>query len=330
MAALTSASSSQPAKVGTFDWIFEFGRIASFFASEYTGITNRSTSRVLVAGCGTSKLSAQLADMGFGTVVSVDNDADCIAHMSEMHRNDSRMQWFVHDLVEPQSTISSFHGTDGSFDMIVDKGTLDAILVEGSIYTMLYEIHRLIRMGGRYVVFSINTEQLLAPLLSMESLGFQVTCHEVVDVKLNASKATNGSNENSNNTVGGDAEGLIVSTVAICTKIRETSLIDRKQLENEERMVLDRFFQEEQPYLTAEEEQRIRVQFELMGGHENEFFSLDLQGAYNVMFDRAMGGMGDELEYSFDMFLHDVKSFILRKQGYMNADEAIEFLRTVQ
>ena len=328
MAALISSSSK---KVGTFDWIFEFGRIASFFDSAYTGIFNRSTSRILVAGCGTSKLSAQLADIGFGEVVSVDNDVDCIAHMSELHRNDSRMQWFVHDLVEPQNTISSFHGIDGSFDMIVDKGTLDAILVEGSIYTMLYEIHRLIRMGGCYVVFSINTEQLLAPLLSMESLGFHVTCHEIVDVKLNGH---NGSNENgcnsSNNTVGGDAEGLIVSTVAICTKIRETTLIDRKQLENEERMVLDRFFQQEQPYLTAEEENRIRVQFESMGGHENEFFSLDLQGAYNVMFDRAMGGMGDELEYSFDMFLHDVKSFILRKHGYMNADEAIEFLRTVQ
>ena len=329
MAALTS--SQLPTKVGTFDWIFEFGRIASFFDSQYIGIVNRSISRILVAGCGTSKLSAQLADMGFGDVVSVDNDADCIAHMSELHRNDSRMQWFVHDLVEPQNTISSFHGIDGSFDMIVDKGTLDAILVEGSIHTMLYEIHRLIRMGGCYVVFSINAEQLLAPLLSMESLGFQVTCHEIVDVKLNGAHATNGSNGcNSTNTTGGEAEGLIVSTVAICTKIRETTLIDQKQLENEERMILDRFFQEEQPYLTAEEEHRIRVQFESMGGHENEFFSLDLQGAYDVMFDRAMGGMGDELEYSFDMFLHDMKSFISRKNGYMNADEAIEFLRTVQ
>ena len=330
-AAATAIAAADVPKVGTFDWIFEFSRIQGFFASAYTGIADPSRSRVLVAGCGTSKLSAQLvADVGYGEVVSVDNDAGCIAHMAEVHRADPRLRWCVHDLVEPHTTVVTFPERDASFDLVVDKGTLDAVLVEGAVHSMLAEVHRLLRVGGVYLVFSINSDRLLHPLLSMDALGFDVACHDVVDP---APGAAAGSRDRKGGAGAAHAEGLVVSTVAVCRKCRTD--VDLVRLADEEARVLDVYFKEEQPLLTAEEEERVRDYYAAMatGAHgimdTGRGPSLDLPTAYRGMFDVAMGGC-DELGYSYELFLEDVERFTLQEPDRMTADEAVEFLRTMQ
>jgi 2-polyprenyl-3-methyl-5-hydroxy-6-metoxy-1,4-benzoquinol methylase len=135
---------AQQVKVGTFDWITEFDDINGFLEPTFTGLGHiaKHDVRVLVAGCGTSVLSIQLADSGFGEIVSVDNDSECISHMKNLHHNDQRLQWFTYDMVDPSSTPLSDELSNndlGLFDMIVDKGTLDAILVEGLFYMTTYE-----------------------------------------------------------------------------------------------------------------------------------------------------------------------------------------------
>jgi ribosomal protein L11 methylase PrmA len=68
--------SAQDCKIGNFDWITEYDEIELYLQSDYTGLSNKKDDlRVLVAGCGTSKLSLQLADSGFGEIISVDNDS---------------------------------------------------------------------------------------------------------------------------------------------------------------------------------------------------------------------------------------------------------------
>ena len=131
-----AAFEAQKDKIGNFDWITEYDEIEGFLQSNYTGLThiNKKDTRVLVAGCGTSQLSFQLANSGFGEIISVDNDEECISHMKKMHFGDERLKWYVYDMVEPESTSPSQEFLDivlGKFDLIVDKGTLDAILVEG-------------------------------------------------------------------------------------------------------------------------------------------------------------------------------------------------------
>lgn len=126
----------QNSKVGSFDWITEFDGIERYLEPLFIGLDHipKEKIRVLVAGCGTSKLSAELADKGFGLIVSVDNDAECIAHMKRMHSGDERLQWFTYDMVDPEASSASLATRNGlgTFEMIVDKGTLDAILVEGT------------------------------------------------------------------------------------------------------------------------------------------------------------------------------------------------------
>ena len=131
-----SKFNAQENKIGNFDWITEFNEIEEYLQNKFTGLDKieKCNVRVLVIGCGTSKLSAQLADAGFGEVVSIDNDSECISHMKKMHRDDERLKWFTYDIVEPESLQTDEHTTNiilGKFDLVVDKGTLDAILVEG-------------------------------------------------------------------------------------------------------------------------------------------------------------------------------------------------------
>ena len=75
-----SKLSAQENKIGNFDWITEFNEIEEYLQNKFTGLEkiDKCNVRVLVIGCGTSKLSVQLAHSGFGEVVSVDNDCECI------------------------------------------------------------------------------------------------------------------------------------------------------------------------------------------------------------------------------------------------------------
>ena len=124
---------AQENKIGNFDWITDYDEIEEYLQNKFTGLEriDRDKVRVLVVGCGTSKLSVQLADSGFEQVVSVDNDGECISHMKKMHDGDERLRWYTYDMVEPESLSCSIKTDLGKFDLIVDKGTLDAILVEG-------------------------------------------------------------------------------------------------------------------------------------------------------------------------------------------------------
>lgn len=60
---------------------------------------------------------------------------------------------------------------DETFAVVVDKGTLDALLVDGSaenmekIEKMFSEIERVLRKGGRYLCISLLQEHILNKIL---------------------------------------------------------------------------------------------------------------------------------------------------------------------
>ncbi|GFU29034.1 eEF1A lysine and N-terminal methyltransferase, partial [Nephila pilipes] len=60
---------------------------------------------------------------------------------------------------------------EGSFSVVIDKGTLDALLTDTSqevndrIDTMFSQIDRVLRNGGRYLCFSLLQEHVLNKLL---------------------------------------------------------------------------------------------------------------------------------------------------------------------
>lgn len=53
---------------------------------------------------------------------------------------------------------------------------------------------------------------------------------------------------------------------------------------------------------------------------------LSLQQAYSVLFTANLSSLG----YTWELFMEDIQDFPLLRDGKMNADEAIEFIRTKQ
>jgi hypothetical protein len=200
---------------------------------------------------------------------------------------------------------------------------------------MLHEVHRMLEVGGVYLVFSLNTENLLGPLLGTAALGFDITCHKINKKRIKqATKNHAGANLEESDTVLG--------TVVICKKRRHT-VVDLERLAEEERAVMDNYFKVELPYLTTEQEQKIRENFEGCflsskynkdhnsavigsgGAVLNDNWRLTLYEAYNAMFEGE-----DNLEYSYDLFQEDIASYPLENKDFMTVTEALAFLQTMQ
>uniref|UniRef100_A0A8C5PAS9 EEF1A lysine methyltransferase 4 n=1 Tax=Leptobrachium leishanense TaxID=445787 RepID=A0A8C5PAS9_9ANUR len=78
--------------------------------------------RGLVLGCGTSSLSADLHTDGVHPIVSIDYSTVCIEEMVEKHAGVPDMRWLVMDARQ-------LDFPDESFDLVIEKGTLDALMV---------------------------------------------------------------------------------------------------------------------------------------------------------------------------------------------------------
>lgn len=65
--------------------------------------------------------------------------------------------------------------SDGEYSVVLDKGTLDALMTDEKEETMdkvdrmLSEINRVLRLGGRYICVSLAQEHILRKVLSFFS-----------------------------------------------------------------------------------------------------------------------------------------------------------------
>ncbi|KAL4151211.1 hypothetical protein PRNP1_008160 [Phytophthora ramorum] len=122
--------------------------------------------RVLVVGCGNSALSGDLAADGFSQLLSVDFSARVI---DEMRRKLPALRWEVMDMTRMQTL------EDASFDLVLDKGALDALMAEDTAEVrqdatrMLQEVRRVLAPGGRYCCVTMAQDFILQHLLGFFS-----------------------------------------------------------------------------------------------------------------------------------------------------------------
>ena len=107
---------------GNYDWIADYQAIRQFLTPEFLEVG--LDARLLIVGCGTSTLSENLYASGFHNIVNVDIDAKQIELMRSVHADKPNMSWIVADLCDARLALPN----DGSFDVAIDKGTLDALL----------------------------------------------------------------------------------------------------------------------------------------------------------------------------------------------------------
>jgi len=136
------------------------------------------TTRLLVVGCGNSDLSAQLYDDGFENVTNVDFSKVCIADMLRKNlRLRPRMKWLVMD-----ATAMKFDAA--SFDAVLDKGALDALMGEEGEEgerqgaALLAECARC-AAGGVVAVVSLLQDHVLRLLLRTFRAGWALSIEQV-------------------------------------------------------------------------------------------------------------------------------------------------------
>eukprot|EP00002_Diphylleia_rotans_P019990 TRINITY_DN3876_c0_g1_i2.p1 TRINITY_DN3876_c0_g1~~TRINITY_DN3876_c0_g1_i2.p1 ORF type:complete len:207 (+),score=52.21 TRINITY_DN3876_c0_g1_i2:60-680(+) len=117
--------------------------------------------RILNAGCGNSELSRELYQDGCKSVVGVDFSPICIEQMKQRHTEFPELEWLVMDVMSMDGI------ADESFDVVIDKGTIDAIMCErGDVWEVdpaikhdvdrvVSEYYRVLKKGGYciYITF---------------------------------------------------------------------------------------------------------------------------------------------------------------------------------
>ncbi|KIY48139.1 S-adenosyl-L-methionine-dependent methyltransferase [Fistulina hepatica ATCC 64428] len=102
----------------TFDWFKTYADISDMIR----GIIPDKSSRILMLGCGNSTLSEDMWSDGYHDIVNIDYSSIVIEQMRRRH---PWLEMDVRDLQFP----------DGSFDIAIDKGTMDAMMtLKGDVW----------------------------------------------------------------------------------------------------------------------------------------------------------------------------------------------------
>ncbi|XP_070492061.1 eEF1A lysine and N-terminal methyltransferase homolog [Chironomus tepperi] len=139
-----------------FDWYGEFPELCGVL-SKYI----KTKDKILNVGCGNSKLSVDMFNTGYTAITNIDISEVVIDQMKKTHRN-------IGEWIQMDATKMTFE--DESHTVILDKGTLDAMMSEESESEMVLnyfkEVKRVLKNGGRFVIISLLQSHILETLLN--------------------------------------------------------------------------------------------------------------------------------------------------------------------
>jgi len=136
-----------------YDWLVKCNDIQQYIVPKMTS----KDAKILIVGCGNSSFSADLYDCGYKNIINIDFSEVCIARMQQKHAESRpEMSWVTMDMTE-----LLFH--DQEFDIVIDKASMDALLVdEGDVWDpeestisivdkMCAGISRVLKPGGLFL-----------------------------------------------------------------------------------------------------------------------------------------------------------------------------------
>lgn len=142
-----------------FEWFCDYEDIRPFFHEFALPVLNTSSSRppkMLVAGCGNSHLTCDLYDDLCADEMAVEiwnvDYAEAAIARARAAAGGRRLRHAVADLrALPEETFR-----EKSFDVVVDKGTMDALFCAGpsSVQRFAAELRRVLRPGGMVLMMS--------------------------------------------------------------------------------------------------------------------------------------------------------------------------------
>ncbi|THH18050.1 hypothetical protein EW146_g2868 [Bondarzewia mesenterica] len=109
---------TQESDGASFDWFKKYDEVAPFIRE---AIPDKNA-RILMLGCGNSTLSEDMYDDGYKNITNIDYSNVVIEQMKRKHQTTRpEMEWLEMD-------IRDLKFEDASFDVAIDKGTMDAMM----------------------------------------------------------------------------------------------------------------------------------------------------------------------------------------------------------
>jgi len=157
----------------TFEWYGTFLELCGILAKYI-----KKTDLILHLGCGNSALSADMYDFGYTSIINVDYSQTVINQMSMRYADRPLMKWEVED-------VTKLSYEDDKYNVIVDKGTLDAIFNDtdeatvAKVETMFSEVTRVLKKGGRFILVTLAQDFILNKVMQYFSKDWLVRIHKI-------------------------------------------------------------------------------------------------------------------------------------------------------
>ena len=106
---------------GFFDWYANWSQLKNYIEAL---IKPEDNPKILMVGCGNSRLSGEMYNDGYTNITNIDISDVVIEKMKTVYSESCPlMTWQVADA----TNMPEFE--DGQFDMVIDKGTFDALIL---------------------------------------------------------------------------------------------------------------------------------------------------------------------------------------------------------
>lgn len=174
-----------------YDWYMSYGDIREYLLKDaLEGMPPKENIKVLIVGCGTSDVGINMVSDGFGNITCIDYSEVAIRKMSEKHKQTKGLTYKVGD-------VRALDFQTNTFDLIIDKGTLDSILcgengVENS-NRMTDEIYRVLKPNGKLVEITYGSPETRVHYLSNApwTIDYSPFCQRYMYVAKKGSTASN-------------------------------------------------------------------------------------------------------------------------------------------
>ncbi|KAK4482583.1 hypothetical protein RD792_009746 [Penstemon davidsonii] len=164
----------------TFEWYAEWPRLRNLLTTHLSFPSPSPPPEelsILVPGCGNSKMSEHLYDVGFKNITNIDFSKVVISDMLRRNvRERPEMKWRIMDMTNMQFVNESFYA-------ILDKGGLDALMEPelgprlGNLY--LSEVKRLLKAGGKFICLTLAESHVLDILFAKFRIGWKMCLHAI-------------------------------------------------------------------------------------------------------------------------------------------------------
>ncbi|WCJ20817.1 S-adenosyl-L-methionine-dependent methyltransferases superfamily protein [Euphorbia peplus] len=156
---------------GSFDWYQKYPSL-----SPLINLYIPRHHHILVTGCGNSAFSEGMVNDGYEDVVNVDISSVVIEAMQKKYSNTPQLKYIQMDVRD----MSAFQ--KGSFDAVIDKGTIDSLLCGGNsrrnAVKMLEEVWRVLKDQGVYILVTYGAPIYRLRLLR-ESCLWRIKLHVI-------------------------------------------------------------------------------------------------------------------------------------------------------